>query len=144
MEKVRNYIYNLLGFKDYTESEIRKKVSDKFKDNVIESELNNIIDYLKENNYINDDAFIKSYIESKYSSDYGWNKIYNDLTFKKNIKESSFINYKENYDWFEKAKEYKIRKFGYENTEDYKTTIKQKQKLLRRGFSMEEVEYAFS
>jgi regulatory protein len=142
MERIRNYIYYLLGIKDYTEQEIRKKVNDRFEE-VDLKELNKIINYLKENNYIDDESYVKSFVSSKFNSGYGWNRIIQDLKYKKGLKDDDFNFLKEEYDWFEKAKEVKLKRFGEDISIEYKEMNKQKNYILRRGFSMEEVNYAF-
>ena len=49
----------------------------------------------------------------------------------------------EEFDFFEAAKSYKIKKYGEVVPEDYNEKNKQKQHLLSRGFNFEQVGYAF-
>jgi len=142
-EKIKNYLYYLLSIKDYMENELRSKVLSKF-ENVEEELLNSAIKYLRENKYIDDEDYIKCYIDNKYKLGYGWNRVIQDLKYKKNLEYSVFEHNKICYDWYESARGLKVRKYGNINNVDYKVLVKQKNYLIRRGFSMEEVEYAFA
>lgn len=139
MEKVRNYIYKLLSIKDFTENELRKKVIQKFNNEIDFKELEEIFTYLKDSGYINDIEYTKNYIRIRFNEGYGWNRIEQELKFKKNIK-FSFQEEKLKYDWFEKAKEIYQRKYNKDYT-DIKEKTKRINYLLRRGFSFEEINY---
>ena len=141
-EKIRNYMYYLLGIKDYTEKELKNKVYNKF-ENIDEENLKEIIDYLKECNYIDDKEYCRIYIRQKFNSGYGWSRIKGDLIYKKEIKEEIFKEEYHSYDWFESAKEIKERRYKDKKFEDYKEKKKAINYLLRRGFSFDEVQYAF-
>tara|TARA_B100000073_G_scaffold335475_1_gene329144 strand:- start:1269 stop:1715 length:447 start_codon:yes stop_codon:yes gene_type:complete len=142
IEKVKSYAFWLLGLKDFTEQELKDKIIKKYEKVDLE-ELEKIIQYLKESGYVNDEEYAKSFIRSKYNQGYGWIRIKGDLVYKKNIKEHLFSEEKNNYDWFELAKEVKTRKYKEKEFSDFKEKQKAMNYLIRRGFSYEEVEYAF-
>lgn len=142
IERVKSYAFWLLGLKDFTEQELKDKIVKKYEDVDLE-DLEKIIKYLKESNYINDEEYAKSFIRSKYNQGYGWIRIKGDLVYKKSIKENLFLEEKSNYDWFESAKEMKLKKYKDKEFLDFKEKQKAMNYLIRRGFSYEEVEYAF-
>lgn len=143
MERIRNYIYYLIGYKDYTEQEVWDKVYDRFEEEDIDlSELEEIFKYLNENKYLNDSEYVKNYTKFKYEKGYGWIRIKNDLIFKKNIATNKLDFIEEDYDWFELAKEVRLKKYPLE-AKDFKEKTKQQNYLLRRGFSFEQIKYAF-
>lgn len=141
-ERIRNYIYYLLGIKDYTEKEIKDKVYNKF-ENIEEENFQEIIKYLKECKYLDDKEYCITYIRNKYSAGYGWIRIKSELIYKKEVKEDIFKEEYHKYDWFESAKETKEKKYKDKKFEDYKEKQKAMNYLLRRGFSYEEVQYSF-
>jgi regulatory protein len=142
IERIKNYIYWLLGLKDYTANEIRNKVYKRFEE-VNNTEVEKVIEYLKECKYIDDDAYCINYIKNKYEFGYGWIRIKGDLIYKKEVKEDFFKEEHDKYDWFKSAKEVKEKKYRDKDFEDYKQKQKAMNYLLRRGFSYEEVQYAF-
>lgn len=142
IEKVKGYAFWLLGLKDFTEQELKDKIIKKYEEVDLE-ELEKIVKYLKESNYINDEEYAKSFVRGKHNQGYGWIRIKGDLLYKKSIKEDLFLEEKNNYDWFELAKEVKLKKYKDKNFIDFKEKQKAMNYLIRRGFSYEEVEYAF-
>ncbi|MCF7894888.1 MAG: recombination regulator RecX [Candidatus Omnitrophica bacterium] len=68
--KALNYAFLLLRFRPRSESEIRTRLK---KRKVPLSVIKEVIDYLKGSNYINDQEFIKSYIDSCLAK--GWGPI---------------------------------------------------------------------
>jgi regulatory protein len=133
--KILNYCLNILSKKDYTEYEIRTKLRKKFNNENIED----IIKYLKEYNYINDNRYTNNFIERKFKAGYGQYYIVKKL-YEKGIKISyndacNIIN--ENNDIKIKVKELLSKKIIFEKHTD---AIKLKKKcfdfLLRRGFDI--------
>lgn len=61
IEKVYNYCFRILSLKPYTESDIRKKIQNRFKE--IQAEMvDEVLLKLKEFKYINDSEFAENYI----------------------------------------------------------------------------------
>lgn len=61
IEKIYNYCFRILGLKPYTELEMRKKIQGRFKD-IDQKTVNEILEKLKELNYVNDLQFAVNYI----------------------------------------------------------------------------------
>ncbi|MCF7887046.1 MAG: RecX family transcriptional regulator [Candidatus Omnitrophica bacterium] len=75
--KALNYAFLLLRFRPRSESEIRIRLK---KRKVPLSVIKEVIDYLKDSNYINDQEFVKSYIDSCLAK--GWGPIKANLKLK--------------------------------------------------------------
>ena len=71
---------------------------------------------------------------------YGLNKIKQEFKQKEVMLTENMI---ESVDFYEIAKEYKIKKFGEENTSDKKQKQKETNHLLGRGFSFDEIKEAY-
>ncbi len=140
IKKAIDYLYFLLSKQDYSEKELRFRLKDRkqLDDDTIE----HIISEFKKNNYINDNRMLENFVYSKSESFYGA-KMIKQKAIQKKLNIDNIDTFLENIDFFKKAKEYKVNLFGEEKTEDFKTINKQKQKLLRRGFSFDEVNFAF-
>lgn len=79
------------------------------------------------------------HIEKLAKKGYGENKIKQELKYKGLEYNDELL---EKFDFFEIAKEYKIKKYGIKKLEDYNEINKQKQHLLSRGFNFDQVNYA--
>ncbi len=140
IKKAVDYLYFLLGKQDYSEKELRFRLKDR--KNLDDKSIDYLINEFKKSNFINDDRMLENFVYSKSESFYG-SQMIKQKAIQKQLNIDNIDTFLENIDFFEKAKEYKINKFGENNPEDFKLLNKQKQKLLRRGFSFDEVKYAF-
>jgi regulatory protein len=146
---IQGYIMFLLARRDYSEKEIRTKSNERFEspEDVIndraEDLIEDVIASFIEKKYISDERFTESFVHYKYEEGYGKVRLKNEMRTTKGISDDMMNIEFEKYDWFERAKDIKQKKYGDEIEEDYKTLNKQKQHLLRRGFSFDEVAYAF-
>lgn len=141
-KNVESYILWFLSKRDYSIKELIDKVNLKYINP--KEEFDYVLEKFKKLGYIDEQRFASSYIRIKSNNGYGKISINLDLKMKKGIKDEYFIkNEFEKYDWFELAKELRIRKFGEEIETDKVKFNKQKNFLLRRGFSFEEISYAF-
>lgn len=140
IKKAVDYLYFLLGKQDYSEKELRFRLKDR--KNLDDKSIDYLINEFKKSNFINDDRMLENFVYSKSESFYG-SQMIKQKAIHKQLNIDNIDTFLENIDFFEKAKEYKINKFGENNPEDFKLLNKQKQKLLRRGFSFDEVKYAF-
>lgn len=123
-----------------TEHDLQKYLMQKgFKDDVIQQTIQKLKDY----NYLNDELYVKSYVET-YKNKYGINKIKQNLK-NKNIDEE-LINQFLNLD--EKEVILNIKKEILKQTKNKELDLKQKQRLYRnltyKGYSFEQIKKAFS
>lgn len=148
LEAAREYIERKSEGKEYTEKEIeklqRKMISRGFSFNQISpfiQKLNRkqiVID--DENEDEVDFSEARKFIQKKIQKGYGIQKIKQELKHKGLVHSNELF---EEFDFFEAAKSYKIKKYGEVVPEDYNEKNKQKQHLLSRGFNFEQVGYAF-
>lgn len=141
--KLKNYIFWLLSRKDYTEKEMRNKIKLRgYKDpdwlNIDIAVIDQVLEEIKALNYINDDKYLDRYIRLKHEYLYGESKIRFDLK-SKGFKENEINNLLMNYDFFETAKLYQEKIFDIRKEDDIKYMKKIKDKMLRRGFSYEQI-----
>lgn len=98
--KALNYAVNLLSRKDRTKKEIEDKLLEKGYDRGV---IDNVLDKLKEYNYINDEVYCEKYINDKIKfSKYGKNKIKANLYAKgvdKNIISQKIIEIDNNLEY---------------------------------------------
>ena len=123
-----------------TEHDLQKYLLQKgFKDDVIQQTIQKLKDY----NYLNDELYVKSYVET-YKNKYGINKIKQNLK-NKNIDEE-LINQYLNFD--EKKVIFNIKKEILKQTKNKELDLKQKQRLYRnltyKGYSFEQIKKAFN
>ena len=75
-QKLYNYSIYLLGRRDYSVKELKKKFKEKEYE---ESDVKEVLDYLIENEYQSDEKFARSFINSKLNSKIGFSKINNGI-----------------------------------------------------------------
>lgn len=140
-ERINFYITYLLAKRDYSENEIRWKVS--LKEYYDESILNEFIKKYKEIGYINDQRCAAILVKSRYMECYGVNKI-KEKAYQRKIDPNLIDNELSKYDFFTTCLEYANKKFNSKKYElsDVKELNKFKRKLLSRGFTYEQVDYA--
>lgn len=139
--KIKNYFYFLLARKECSIKEIKDKGTKKYPNN--ENDVDEIICELINNNYLSDDRYMEMMVRSKYESNYGSIRIKMFLK-EKGIYGDKLIEELDNYDFYEKAKEIRNNRFHNLDISDFKQLQKSKNYLLRRGFTYDEVSYAFS
>lgn len=139
-EKIEGYNIALkyLNSKLRTEKEIRKKLN-----NYSQDTIDYIVNRLKNDGYLNDLLYIKSYINDEINLKLsGPNKILNDLK-KLGFKEDDILNYLNTFDkeiWFNKINKYTLKKI---NSNHNLSGIILKQKLFtdlyNKGFNREDI-----
>ncbi|AEF53728.1 regulatory protein RecX [Marinomonas posidonica] len=132
----------LLNQREHACAEIAVKLKQKGHS---EEDIDNTIRQLKELNYLNDERFAEIYVRSKANRSLGPTRIKQEL-LQKGLSSDIAKNAIEEaeFDWYELAKDAKIRKFGEESTQDYKEKSKQMRHLQYRGFDYEQIQYALS
>ena len=137
---VYNKALDLLSRREHSQKEIKLKLQKKFKNS---EEIYEIIEKLVANNIINDTRFTEHYINSRKRRGFGSKKISYEL-LSKGINESIIDSALSNIDdWKELAKKEFNKKYKDGPSDDFKIRSKQKNFLLNRGFSFEEIESVF-
>lgn len=139
--KIRNYLLFLVARKECCTKELRDKANERYPEN--EALIDEIIIDFIENKYVCDDRFLEIFVEDQFNQNYGKRRIIHKLQMK-GITGYKVTDILDNFDFYEKAKEIKNDRFGEidENIE-FKELKKKKDYLIRRGFSFDEVNYAF-
>jgi regulatory protein len=136
LEKAKNYAFLLLKFRLRSENEIRQRLKKKKFDTQI---IENVVSFLKEKDFINDNYFAKAWVESRIKKPLGLRRLKEELKIKgidKEIIEERINEIKKNY-----PEEEIIARIARERLKRIKDIDPQKAKkriyayLLRRGFS---------
>ena len=137
---VYNKALDLLSRREHSQKEIKLKLQKKFKNS---EEIYEVIEKLAANNIINDTRFTEHYLNSRKRRGFGSKKISYEL-LSKGINESIIDSVLSNMDdWKELAKKEFNKKYKDGPSDDFKIRSKQKNFLLNRGFSFEEIESVF-
>lgn len=135
-----DHALTILASRDHSTKEMAHKL--KVKGHEVE-QIAQTIDSLLEMNYLNDQRFAEFYVRSRINKPLGPQRIRQELRQKGITDEMIERALEENEaDWFELAKELKIRKFGAESTRDFKEKAKQTRYLQYRGFGFDQIKYA--
>ena len=138
---VYNKALDLLSRREHSQKEVTLKLQKKFKNS---EEIYEVIEKLVANNIINDTRFTEHYINLRKRRGFGSKKISYEL-LSKGINESIIDSALSNMDdWKELAKKEFNKKYKDGPSDDFKIRSKQKNFLLNRGFSFEEIESVFS
>ncbi|KZN14947.1 regulatory protein RecX [Marinomonas sp. TW1] len=110
-----------------------------------EEDIDNTIQQLKELNYLNDERFAEIYVRSKANRSLGPTRIRQEL-IQKGLSSDIIKNAIEEAecDWYELAKDAKVRKFGEQPAQDFKEKSKQMRHLQYKGFDYDQIQYAVS
>ena len=137
---VYNKALDLLSRREHSQKEVTLKLQKKFKNS---EEIYEVIEKLVANNIINDTRFTEHYINLRKRRGFGSKKISYEL-LSKGINESIIDSALSNMDdWKELAKKEFNKKYKDGPSNDFKIRSKQKNFLLNRGFSFEEIESVF-
>ena len=138
---VYNKALDIISRREHSQKEVKLKLQKKFKNS---EEIDEVIKKLVANNIINDTRFTEHYINSRKRRGFGSKKISYEL-LSKGINESIIDSVLSNTnDWKELAKKEFNKKYKDGPSDDFKIRSKQKNFLLNRGFSFEEIESVFS
>lgn len=145
MQKARNYAFLLLKFRLRSEHELYERLKKKrFDEGVIKEALG----FLKENNFIDDNLFAKTWIECRLKKPFGLRRVKQELKVKginKEIIESQIREIKKNYpesEIVEKIAKERLNKL--KNIDPQKARMRVYGYLLRRGFPPEIVSETLS
>lgn len=139
--RCKNSAIYSLAMREHSRQELKKKLIQKeFSADV---DLDELLDELESNDYLNDQRFAESFIRYRITRGQGKIKILNEL--RQRGVSSSIINIsieQSETDWFELARQIREKKFGEIIPEDYKEKTRQMRFLLGRGFDSEAIHYA--
>lgn len=100
-----------------------------------------LLNELERDGYLSDARYCESYVRSKYNAGQGPSKITHKL--RQNAVDSGLIQaHMEQYDWYERAKEVRVQKYGTLPPDDYQQRAKQMRFLQSRGFDSDQCHYA--
>lgn len=131
---------SLLSYREHASKELFTKLKTR---GHAEGDISDVIGRLTEMNYLNDARFAEIFVRSKISRSLGAYRILQELSQKgitSEVAKQAIFN--ADIDWFELAKQTKVRKFGEEVSRDLKDKAKQSRYLQYRGFDFEQIKYA--
>lgn len=137
-EKIREYAYKLVSARAYSESSLKEKLQKKYPEK--DKEIAEIIDRLKELDYINDKVFCKNFIEYRLrEKPCGVFKLAQDLK-KKGISEETSEDFLQEIDEYTYAADALKRKLPQVHEKDpRKKKIKLMRFLQSRGFGYDAI-----
>jgi len=123
----------------------RKELKDKLakKEYAEDVDINKLLDELEKSDYLSDKRFTESFIRYRVSRGQGKVKITNELQNRgvSTLLINDALRNAE-VDWYQLARQIKVRKFGEVTPADYTEKTKQMRFLLGRGFDSEMIKYA--
>ena len=123
----------------------RKELKDKLakKEYAEDVNINKLLDELEKNDYLSDKRFTESFIRYRVSRGQGKVKITNELQIRgvSTLLINDALQNAE-VDWYQLARQIRVRKFGEVTPVDYTEKTKQMRFLLGRGFDSEMIRYA--
>lgn len=138
LDKAKMRALNSIARGDKTEQQMRALLlKAEYNEWIIEE----VITFLKKYNYINDDQFVKRYMNSKIKYNHKSLKQIQAELYTKGVNINDLASYKDHY-----AKEeeenilYFLRKFKYDKNLEYKAKQKIVNRILTRGFSYSVIE----
>ena len=128
----------ILAIREHSSLELYQKLVIK---NYNKQEIEQALTKLKAQNYQNDDRFANEFTKMRFNQGKGSIIIKNQLA-QKGIKEQDI--YLSEFDFFALAKSVRVKKFGQEIPKKYQEKAKQMRFLQSRGFSLDQIQAAFT
>ena len=130
--KIRFAAMNMLARREHSRKELFSKLSTRFDQSEIEEVLNQLV----EENLQSDQRFLESFVSSRVTKGQGPMKISYDLK-NKGVSSDLIDDEIDKYasEWMSIAREELVRKYGATEPEDYKEKQKRQRFLAGRGFS---------
>ena len=132
---------DFLARREYGQTELAKKLADKgYKRSVVEDELQRLTD----EGLQSDTRFAESFVQSRINQGKGPVRIRADLG-QRGIRDGIIDGALETAacDWYELAREERVKKFGASLPEDFKEKARQMRFLQYRGFEQDHIQSAF-
>ena len=134
--RCKNSAIYSLAMREHSRLELKNKLTKKdYAENV---DLDKLLDELEENNYLNEERFVESFIRYRSGRGQGINKISNELKQRgiNNVQINIALQEAE-IDWLQLAKEQREKKFGLQKPGDFKEKARQIRFLSGRGFDFD-------
>jgi regulatory protein len=129
-----------LSRRDYSRSELTRKLRRKFGDTV---ELDELLRWLEEHRFLDESRFIEILIRTALERGHGLLRLRQDL--RQRGLQASLIDQalsQLDVDWFEQARQLRERRFGCKRVTDQKEKARQLRYLQYRGFTAEQCFHA--
>ena len=144
LQKLKNKAVDLLARREHAIHELR----DKLLRNLDEDEqfiVDDVIEQMIEAGYLCEQRYADMLLRSRVMKGYGAARVRQELAMQKVDSEAVMLAFeRDDTDWFELAKHTRQRKFGdWDRAFDLKQKAKQQRYLYSRGFSSDQVNYAF-
>ncbi|WJV61653.1 regulatory protein RecX [Pectobacteriaceae bacterium CE70] len=149
MCRLLRYAMNVLLVRDHSEAEIRRKLAAYFCSVTIEEsqssskeqEIEQVITYCKEHDWLDDTRFARRYIASRSRKGYGSQRIRSELSQKGIDRYTQALVFQDcDINWCQLAQDIARRKFGSLLSTEWKEKAKIQRYLLYRGFLHEEIQ----
>jgi regulatory protein len=140
-KEIRKKAMDFLARREYGRDELVKKLADKgYKRSVVEDELHS----LAEEGLQSDTRFAESFVQSRINQGKGPVRIRADLR-QRGIRDGVIEGALEEAagDWYELAREQRVKKFGEAVPDDFKEKARQMRFLQYRGFEQDHIQSAF-
>ncbi|MBQ8707928.1 MAG: regulatory protein RecX [Succinivibrionaceae bacterium] len=140
LKKAVNFVLVLVAKREYSESQIRQKLSARYSPEVAGAAM----DYCVSHEYVSDLRYAQSYIRSRIRSSYGWERIRYELAQKGVARELAEecrdrILADLDCDFEQICAEYMQRRFGTADLKDRQVKLKIMRHMAARGFGREEI-----
>ena len=140
-KEIRKKAMDFLARREYGQAELAKKLADKgYKRAIVEDELQRLTD----EGLQSDTRFAESFVQSRINQGKGPVRIRADLG-QRGIRDGIIDGALEEAacDWYELAREERIKKFGAAEPGDFKEKARQMRFLQYRGFEQDHIQSAF-
>jgi regulatory protein len=140
-KEIRKKAMDFLARREYGQAELVRKLADKgYKRSVVEDELQRLAD----EGLQSDSRFAESFVQSRINQGKGPVRIRADLG-QRGIRDGIIEAAIEEAacDWYELARDERIKKFGSAPPEDFKEKARQMRFLQYRGFEQDHIQSAF-
>ena len=140
LKDIRRAAMDLLARREHSYSELVRKLSSRFPENLVLEALQRLID----EGLQSDERFVESYIYSRQQRGYGPVRIRSEL-YQKGVDSELVVNFlfEDDDSWLKKAFEMRVKKFGEAVPHDAKSRAKQYRYLAQRGFSTRQINHSF-
>lgn len=137
--RCKNSAVYSLALREHSRKELHNKL--KTKEYIEGVNIDELLNELEEKDYLNEDRFVESYIRHRASRGFGSIRITSELQIRgittskisKGLKEAEA-------DWFQIAEYQQEKKFGIEESLDFKEKTKRMRFLSTKGFSSEVIQ----
>ena len=137
LAEIYNKALDLLSRREHSRKELYLKLTKRFESR---ENINLTLDRLEENNLLSDSRFAEEYVQARRRKGFGPIKITVELQ-NRGVNESLIFNEIQRFDdWVSLARKSFKKKFPYGPSSDLKELQKQKNFLVNKGFSFNEIE----